>query len=142
MRHLVKGMISTYAIIALLWLGGCASTLQWTADTLGVEVVSTETRQGAYKAASITFAAWNSVQKGALIYGKLPPCTSETAPSLLCRSDQAWAKIQSITHNTTLVLDASRPVIASGDSDIETLLALPSAVYDAQAAIEAAKKGD
>ena len=92
MKHLIKTMGLTYVVIASLWLlGGCASTLQFTADTFGVDVVSKSVKENAYKAASVSFTAWESVQDLTKRTGKLPRCTD--AIKFLCVSQATWDKI-------------------------------------------------
>ena len=150
--------IITIAAVMLtaLFLTGCASMLQFTADTLKVDVVSESAKQKAYKAALVTFVAWGGapseecltgalppdqcvggIQKLIYTYGKLAPCG--TTRALVCRNDQVWAKIKAIELSTTHTLEASRPLVAA-DGDVATLLALPEVVHDAHVAITTAMK--
>lgn len=150
----------TIVAVALL-LSACAKTLQLAADVTGVDVVSESVRQKAYKAALITFVAWGGAPPAecltkpptlpaeqciggvqALIYryGRLTPCQNTT--SLLCRDDQAWAKVQSIELATTNALAATEPIIMAGTDDVELLLSLPTVVNDAKAAVEKAMRGE
>lgn len=149
------------AIALALTLSACGTTLQFAADTFGVDVVSESVRQKAYKAALITFVAWGGipseeckagtvpskdciggVQKLFYKYGSLTPCKENTPSTILCRDDQTWSKLKAIEDATTHTLAATGPLIEAGDSDAEVLLALPSAVQDARAAVERALKGE
>lgn len=138
-----------------LLLSGCASTLQFVADTAGVDVVSESAKQKAYKAAKIAFVAWGGplcqvgdltlpsckaggVQGLILLYGKLPPCSTGI---FVCRSSKAWPVIKDIERRTSMTLAAAEPLIRAGSDDVELLLSLPAAVFDAQAAIDAAQQG-
>ena len=146
-------------IVALVFVGvllsGCSSMMQFTADAFKLDVVSESAKKKVYKGALLTFVAWGGapteeclagitpaeeciggIQKVIYHYGKLTPC--QTTESLLCRDDEAWAKIKSIELATTHTLAATRPALAAGTNDIELLLALPEVVHDAQAAINAA----
>ncbi len=133
MKHLIKTLGAAYVAIALLWMGGCASTLQFTADTFDVEIVPAKVQQNAYKAASVSFTAWESVQGLVERTGKLPRCTE--AVKFLCVSQSTWNKIKEIEAKTSAVIGSTRPVIEAGADDITLLMSVPAAVYDAQAAI-------
>lgn len=137
MKHLIRTLGIASALVITLWIGGCASTLQFTADTLGVDVISESVQTKAYKAASVSFTAWEGVQRAIEIYGHLPPC--QTGGPLVCRSAKAWAKIRTIEAQTSATLLAAKPLIEAGSNDVDLLMSLPAAVYDAQAAFLAAK---
>lgn len=123
--------------IAALNLGGCASSLQFVADTFEIEVVPEKVRQQAYKAASVSFTAWEGIQDGVKRYGRLPPCE----PGLvLCRHADAWRKVKDIEVRTSAALVAAKPLIEAGTDDIGLLMSIPSVVHDAQAAINAETK--
>ncbi len=147
------------AILALaLTLGGCAQTLQFAADQFGVDVVSETVKAKAYKAALVTFVAWGGapsaecqrgekpaadciggIQELIYRYGKLTPCQDTT--SLVCRDDSAWTRIKALELKTSHTLAAAEPVIMAGTDDVALLMALPTVVADAKAAIEADIKG-
>jgi hypothetical protein len=158
-KHLIKTMGAAYVAIAMLWLGGCASTLQWTADTFDVEIVPAKVQQNAYKAALVTFVAWGGapseeckaqtkpaeqciggVQELIYRYGKLTPCGSTA--TILCRDDQAWAKIKAVELATSHTLASLEPAIVAGTNDVELMMSLPAVVHDAHAAITKAIKGE
>lgn len=130
-QSIAFGAIFTLAVS----LGGCASTLQFAADTFGVDVVSTSVQQKAYKAASVSFVAWEAIQDGVKKTGRLPRC-SDTV-KLLCVTDDAWHRIQDIELKTSATLQAAKPLIAAGTDDVTLLMSIPDAVADAQAAINA-----
>lgn len=160
MRHHLRVLFSASALVVGLSFGmaGCASTLQLAADTFGVDVVSESVKQKAYKAALITFVAWGGapspecqrgerpqaeciggIQELIYRYGKLSPCQNTT--SVLCRDDAAWSRIKSLELKTSHTLAAVEPVIAAGTDDVALMMALPTVVADAKAAIEADIKG-
>lgn len=134
MKHLIKGMGAAYVTIALLWVGGCASTLQWTADTFDVEVVPAQVQQNAYKAASVSFTAWESVQGLVEKTGHLPRCTE--AVKFLCVSQATWDKVKDIEARTSATLLSLKPAIEAGSNDVALLMSIPAIVHDAQAAIQ------
>lgn len=118
-------------------LTGCASVLKFTADTFDVEVVPETVQQQAYKAASVSFTAWEGVQRAILKYGQLAPCVD--GGPLVCRSAKAWAKIKEIEGKTSATLLAAKPLIEAGTDDVALLMSIPSVVYDAQQAFNAAQ---
>lgn len=127
----------SFATIVSLSIGGCASSLQFVADTFDVKIVSQDVKQGAYKAASVSFTAWESIQDGVKRYGRLPPCE----PGLiLCRHTDAWKTIKDVEARTTATLLAAKPLIEAGTDDVSLLMSIPSVVHDAQAAINAETK--
>lgn len=149
----------SFATIVSLSLGGCASTLGFVADVTGTEIVSDNVRQGAYKAALVTFVAWGGapseeckrgekpaaeciggIQELVYKYGKLTPC-GQTA-SVICRDQKAWDKIKGIEAATTATLASLEPAIASGTDDVQLLVSVPTVVQDAHAAIQKAIKGE
>lgn len=149
--------LATIVAVALtaFVLAGCASTLKFAADVSGVDVVSESAKQKAYKAAKVAFVAWGGplcevgdlklpsckaggVQGLILMYGKLPPCETGI---IICRSSKAWPVIKEIERKTTAVLASAKPLIEAGSDDVSLLLSLPEAVFDAQAAIDAAQQG-
>jgi hypothetical protein len=125
------------SVVLALPLAGCAGTLKLVADTFGVDVVPENVQQKAYKAASVSFTAWEAVQDGVLRYGKLPPC--DATHKILCRNEEAWQKIKEIEKKTSDTLVSTKPIIEAGTDDVQLLMAIPAVVYDAQAAIEGAK---
>lgn len=136
MKRILQAMALASALVITLGvcLTGCASTLQFAADTFDVEIVPEKVRASAYKAASVSFTAWEGIQDGVKRYGRLPPCE----PGLiLCRHADAWRKIKDIEARTSAVLLAAKPLIEAGDDDVSLLLSIPSVVHDAQAAINA-----
>ena len=138
MRATVRVLFTASALTVALWLGGCASTLSFVADTFDVEVVPQTVKAKAYKAANVSFVAWEHVQLLMLEYGRLPPC-GEGAP-VVCRSAKAWAKIKELEATTSATLQASRPLIEAGTDDVQLLMAIPATVNDAKAAFEKAKQ--
>lgn len=161
MRRILQVQAATYAAIIVLAVGlsGCASTLQFAADTFGVDVVSETVKQKAYKAALVTFVAWGGapdeeckrgtkpadqciggIQELIYKYGKLTLCENTT--SLICRDQDAWNKIKTIELATTKTLASTEPIILAGTDDVALMMSLPTVVNDAKAAIEAAIKGD
>lgn len=129
------------AILSLLALalsvGGCASSLKLVADTFDVEVVPEKVKEQAYKAASVSFTAWEGVQRAILKYGQLELCVD--GGPVVCRSAKAWARIKEIEGKTSATLLAAKPLIEAGTDDVALLMSIPSVVYDAQAAFQAAQ---
>lgn len=125
------------AVSLALGIAGCASTLSFVADTFDVEVVPDSVKAQAYKAANVSFVAWEHVQLLMLEYGRLPKCVDQGP--VLCRSDRAWAKIKDIDFRTTAALNATRPIIEAGTDDVQLLMAVPALVHDAKKAFEEAK---
>jgi hypothetical protein len=147
------GNLITAALLACA-LSGCASILQGAADVAGVDVVSESAKQKAFKAAKIAFVAWGGplceigdlklttckaggIQGLALMYRDLPLCRPGI---VVCYHQEAWDQIKVITRKTTAFLASAEPLIRAGSNDVELLLSLPGAVYDAQAAINAAQQ--
>ena len=125
----------SFATIVSLSLGGCASTLGLVADITGTEIVSEKVQQQAYKAASVSFTAWESAQDGVERLGKLPRCTE--AVKLLCVSQGTWDSVKGIEKKTSAALLALRPAFEAGTDDVALLMSIPAIVHDAQAAIKA-----
>lgn len=138
MRTILKVQAwSSLAIIltAGLLLTGCASTLKFAADAFDVQIVPETVQQNAYKAASVSFTAWEGVQDGVKMTGKLPRCTE--AVKLLCVSQGAWEKIQGIEKQTSATLLSLRPAVEAGTDDVALLMSIPAIVHDAKQAITA-----
>lgn len=152
-------ILISFAVAAGLSLGGCASTLQFAADLTGTQVVSDDVRQGAYKAALVTFVAWGGapseeckrgekpaaeciggIQELVWKYGKLTPC-GQTA-TVICRDQKTWNKVKQIEAATSATLAALEPAIAAGSDDVQLLMSVPTIVQDAHAAIKSALKGE
>lgn len=145
------------AVLALS-LASCQSTLQLAADTFGVDVVPETVQQKARKAAKVALTAWSGailpgcettaqprrpaeeciggLQKLIYEYGRLDPCGPD-AP-YICRSSKAWPFIQAKERQVSGVIASAEPLIDAEGGDVELLLSIPDAIYDAQAAIRGA----
>ncbi len=122
-------------IVALcLVLAGCQSTLQFAADTFDVEIVPAKVQQNAYKAAAVSFTAWEGVQGLVEKTGHLPRCTE--AVKFLCVSQNAWNHIKEIELRTSATLQSLRPAVEAGTDDVALLMSIPAIVHDAQEAIK------
>lgn len=120
---------------AACYLAGCASTLQFAADTFGVQIVPQAVRANAFKAADLSFTAWESVQDGFQAYlDAVPLCPPGDSSGKLCRSQSTTDSLKAIQHKTSLAIETLRPAITA-DSDIDLLLSIPGIVDDAKAAL-------
>lgn len=132
----MKRILQTlFVSAALLVSPGCASTLGLVADITGTEIVSEKVQQQAYKAASVSFTAWESAQDGVERLGRLPRCTE--AVKLLCVSQGTWDSVKAIEKKTSAALLSLKPAFEAGTDDVALLMSIPAIVHDATAAIKA-----
>lgn len=133
MRRIVQTMLAASVAVSLLFTLGACSTLQGIGSVVFGGEVPKNYLDDARKAYAVALAGWESVQLGIEKYGTKPDCPP--GQFIGCRNAAAWAVIKPIQHKVSLLIESTRPVVKAGSNDVQLLVGVASAVYDAQQAL-------